>query len=410
MAVADIFGGPDRQGSSPYKKPCPCPRRSRSSIHEEGQARGLRRPWTTCSCASGRFQEYASDSSRQYDAWTRPRTQAAPGAPGPGPRARRRENLKALFAGWGAEVVENASGVECLKDLAGAFRAGHPFRIALLDASLEDMDGFTVAGELGRSERGFPRHSIVLTTDRHAPGDASRAVEAGTAGYLVRRGQARSELVFAILESRPGRGLHAGVRSRDLRGNCPRSRLLPGDDIGQYPDAREYYLEGLGFRHRLCGERPPGRGPVVAKEYDLVIAHGPANMDGYEMVRTIPRWGKAQRGEAHPILPWSTNSCRRRARGLEAGARPVWSSPSQSPVIDLVESIYRAQGGVARRSRTWPPRRQHPGRAPRARPGMGPRSVGGDSSGCLRLRRCSLTASAAGVPPRPVRHFFTSDS
>lgn len=351
MAVADIFEALTAK-DRPYKKPMPLSQAvkilgfMKKDKHVDADVHDL-------FLASGLFREYARKelNPEQYDQVD----------PDPELKLRRvllglppggeRDGLKALFAGWGAEVVELDAGAECLRELAGAFRAGHPFRIAVLDASLGDMDGFTVAGELARSERGFPLHSIILTTDRHAPGDASRAVEAGASGYLVRpadKAQVK-KLVFAILEQPAQAVVAVPVRSRDAcAGVCARPRLLMVDDSANTRMLVQYYLGGRDFETDYAENGRQGVDLFVAKEYDLVIAGMDLPvLDGYEMVRTIRRWEKRNEAQRTPILAMVNHFVAdAEAKGLEAGCTACLVKPfTKSRLIALVEQYIPVRQG-----------------------------------------------------------------
>ncbi|MEW5773611.1 MAG: HD domain-containing phosphohydrolase, partial [Thermodesulfobacteriota bacterium] len=351
MAVADIFEALTAK-DRPYKKPMPLSQAvkilgfMKKDKHVDADVHDL-------FLASGLFREYAKKelNPEQFDQVD----------PDPELKLRRvllglppgeeRDGLKAMFAGWGADVVEMVKGADCLKDLAGAFRAGHPFRIALLDAALEDMDGFSVAGELGRSESGFPLHSLILTSDRHAPGDASRAVEAGASGYLVRpadKGQLK-KMVFAILEQPAHAMVSAPVRSREVGGEvCARPRLLIVDDSANVRMLVHYYLAGQEFETDYAENGRQGVDHFVAKEYDLVITGMDLPvMSGYEMVRTIRRWERRNGVERTPVLAMVNHFVAdAEAKGLEAGCTACLVKPfTKSRLIALVEQYIPVRQG-----------------------------------------------------------------
>jgi response regulator RpfG family c-di-GMP phosphodiesterase len=351
MAVADIFEALTAK-DRPYKKPMPLSQAvkilgfMKKDKHVDADVHDL-------FLASSLFKEYAKKelNPEQFDSVD----------PEPELKMRRvllgmppgeeRDALKAIFSGWSGEVVELADGVECLKELTSAFRAGHPYRVALLDMALENMDGFAVAGELARSERGFPQHSIILTTDRHAPGDASRAVEAGASGYLVRpvdKAQIK-KLVFAIMEQPAQAVVSAPVRSRDACDSvCARPRLLMVDDSANSRMLVHYYLGDRGFETDYAENGRQGVDLFVAKEYDLVISGMDLPvMDGYEMVRTIRRWEKRNEVKRTPILAMVNHFvANAEAKGLEAGCTACLIKPiTKSRLIALVEQYIPVRQG-----------------------------------------------------------------
>jgi CheY-like chemotaxis protein len=77
------------------------------------------------------------------------------------------------------EVVEAASGMECLK---AADRQG-PFDLILLDINLPDMDGYAVCRALRTVEKNVP---IVFVTGKGDVKDFVEGREAGADSYLVK--------------------------------------------------------------------------------------------------------------------------------------------------------------------------------------------------------------------------------
>lgn len=351
MAVADIFEALTAK-DRPYKKPMPLSQAvkilgfMKKDKHVDADVHDL-------FMASGLFKEYAKKelNPEQFDEVDAdPELKLRRVLLGM-PAGEERDALKAMFTGWGAEVAEFEAGVDCLKELAGAYRAGHPYRVALLDAGLADMDGFTVAGELARGERGFPQHSVILTTDRHSPGDASRAVEAGASGYLVRPAEKAQvkKLVFAILEQPAHAVVSAPVRTRDACGEvCAKTRLLMVDDSANTRMLVEYYLGGRDLETDYAENGRQGVDLFVAKEYDLVIAGMDLPvMDGYEMVRTIRRWEKRNQEKRTPILAMVNHFVAdAEAKGLEAGCTACLVKPfTKSRLIALVEQYIPVRQG-----------------------------------------------------------------
>lgn len=351
MAVADIFEALTAK-DRPYKKPMPLSQAvkilgfMKKDKHVDADVHDL-------FLASGLFRDYAKRelNPEQYDQVdVDPELRLRRVLLGL-PEGEERDKLKSLLSGWGADVAEAADGGEALAELMRAFRSGHPFRIAILDAGLGGMDGFTVAGELGQKEGGFPLHSLILTSARHEPGDASRAVELGTAGYLVRPADKAElkKLIWAILEQ-PAKALVSGpVRGRESGAEaCARPRLLMVDDSANTRMLMQYYLGDRNFAIEYAETGRQAVSIFVAKEFDLIISGMDLPvMDGYEMARTMRRWERRNQVQRTPLLAVVNHFVAdAEAKALEAGCTACLVRPiTKSRLIALVEQyIPKRQG------------------------------------------------------------------
>jgi CheY-like chemotaxis protein len=77
------------------------------------------------------------------------------------------------------EVVEAASGTECLK----VFDSAGPFDLVLLDVSMPDLDGFAVCRALRRVDKNVP---VVFITGQRDLKDFNSGRDAGGDSYLVK--------------------------------------------------------------------------------------------------------------------------------------------------------------------------------------------------------------------------------
>jgi CheY-like chemotaxis protein len=81
--------------------------------------------------------------------------------------------------GAGYEIVEAATGTECLK----AADSRGPFDLILLDVVLPDMDGYTVCRAIRQVDQAVP---IVFVTAKNELNDFVTGREAGGDSYLVK--------------------------------------------------------------------------------------------------------------------------------------------------------------------------------------------------------------------------------
>jgi len=96
-----------------------------------------------------------------------------------------RRVLQEQLTRWKMRPTAAEGGETALALLTEAARAGHPFRLILLDANMPDLDGFTVAREIGRrSELGIA--TIMMLSSSGQIGDAARCRELGLAAHLTK--------------------------------------------------------------------------------------------------------------------------------------------------------------------------------------------------------------------------------
>src|SRR5262249_51370973 len=79
-------------------------------------------------------------------------------------------------------VADGAAALAILDDSA---RAGHPFRLILLDANMPDLDGFAVAKEIG-SRTELAVATIMMLSSAEQLGDAARCRQLGLAAHLTK--------------------------------------------------------------------------------------------------------------------------------------------------------------------------------------------------------------------------------
>ena len=95
-------------------------------------------------------------------------------------------NLRLLFqllSKWGMTVSAVTTGSEALDAIASAAEMNAPFRIALLDVMMPDMDGFEVAEKIGNELRQHDTAIAILTSGGFR-GDGERCRNMGVSAYL----------------------------------------------------------------------------------------------------------------------------------------------------------------------------------------------------------------------------------
>ena len=112
--------------------------------------------------------------------------------------------LEEMVRSWGMEPVATDSGAAALSLLERAAAGGTPFRVALLDAIMPEMDGFDLAGRLCNASQGAAP-AVIMLSSVGSDSEVRRSRAQGISRYPPSRSTLR-------------------VAERDPR----RARLLPG--------------------------------------------------------------------------------------------------------------------------------------------------------------------------------------
>jgi len=129
--------------------------------------------------------------------------------------ATNRRIVSEMLASWHMRPSAAASGAQALDMLQEALGTADPFRLALVDGQMPEMDGFDLARRI-RQDRRFATLPIIMLTSMGRPGDVGRARKAGVATYLTKPVK-HSDLLDAIVTL-------CGVKTRDV---LPAGDVLP---------------------------------------------------------------------------------------------------------------------------------------------------------------------------------------
>ncbi|MHB8898570.1 MAG: response regulator [Thermoguttaceae bacterium] len=110
-----------------------------------------------------------------------------------------RRVLLEILESWNVRADGVATAGEAMVSIREATEHGQPFDVVLVDSTLADPDGFSLAEELVR-DGGLVGHVVMMLTSKDRPGDIARCEQMGAASYLSKPLK-RSEL-FNILLAR----------------------------------------------------------------------------------------------------------------------------------------------------------------------------------------------------------------
>jgi two-component system sensor kinase len=254
-----------------------------------------------------------------------------------------RRILQDVLSNWGMQPVMAAGGFEALALLDDAVTRGVPFRLAILDVLMPEMDGFELAQRIRQNERLTDCTMIMLSAAGQTE-NSIRCQELGISRYLIKPAK-QSDLRDAILRvlSDPGEpGGPVGVARAQPTAETRRSRriLLADDGLVNQQVARQL-LEGRGHRVVVVNN---GREAVEAfgrDLFDLVLMDVQMpEMDGFEATEAI-RQKELNTGSHIPIYAMTAHAMKGdREQCLKAGMDGYLTKPIQSRILyEVVEGI-----------------------------------------------------------------------
>jgi PAS domain S-box-containing protein len=202
--------------------------------------------------------------------------------------ATNRRVLEETVRRWGAVPTSADGGPAGLAELRRAAAAGDPYRLVLLDAMMPDMDGFAVAGEIGR-EAGLARPTVMMLTSADRKGDAARCRELGMAAYLVKPVKP-AELNLAIAAALPAapKAVTPDTPAAAAEPAVRPLRVLLAEDNPVNQRYAVRLLEKLGHAVTVANHGAEAVAHWERRPFDLVLMDVQMpEMDGFEATAAI---------------------------------------------------------------------------------------------------------------------------
>ena len=256
-------------------------------------------------------------------------------------------NRKILFlrlVSWGMRPTETEDAPSALKLLDQAVDEGDPFRMALIDMRMPDIDGET----LGRVIKANPRFSdirMVMLTSIGARGEARRFEEIGFAAYAtkpIRHQELKDLLSLALLERDGGQRMpqpivtrHQARETRQSRFAHRNARILLAEDSITNQQVALGLLRKLGLSAEAVANGAEAVKALETIPYDLVLMDCQMpEMDGYQATARIRDPQSKCLNHTIPIVAMTANAMQGdREKCLEAGMDDYVSKPVSSPAL-----------------------------------------------------------------------------
>ena len=262
--------------------------------------------------------------------------------------ATNRRILEEVLAQWHMRPTAVAGGRAALEEMEAADRAGRPYPLVLLDASMPEMDGFDLAGKVQQSPR-LARASIMMLSSDARPGDRARCFELGISAYLTKpvKQSDLMDTIVGVLGSRL-----SGARKRPATGSARspeggrRLHVLVAEDNAVNQQVAVGMLDRAGHEATVAAN---GREVLALLEkgaFDVVLMDVQMpEMDGLEATAAIRDRERATGGHL-PIVALTAHAMKGDAeRCLEAGMDAYLAKPLQPR--ELLAAIDGVLGSAA---------------------------------------------------------------
>lgn len=249
--------------------------------------------------------------------------------------------LHEVFSAWRLRPTLVASGPEAIQELDRAAAAGVPYRLAVLDCMMPDMDGFELSRHI-RQKFNADELRLIILSSAAGVGNSAQCQQVGIARYLTKP-VIQSELLDAVLQV-----MHVVQVTEPQNGaSVPTGQklkiLLAEDGLANQIVARGL-LQAAGHQVFIAAD---GRETIerwAAEPFDLILMdmHMP-ELDGIEATREIRRIEQQQGRQAIPIIAVTAAAMSEDTQlCLQAGMNAFLAKPLQAHVLYKAIADYAA--------------------------------------------------------------------
>jgi len=251
--------------------------------------------------------------------------------------------LQEMLTNWGMKPVAVESGEKALKAMKQAKNRGKPFKLALIDAQMPEMDGFALS-ELIKDSSDIGRPVIMMLTSLGLRGDATRCRKLGISAYLVKPVK-QSDLLDAIrlaLGTSSVEKEHALLITRHtLLKPLQRFRILLAEDNAINQKIAVRILEKAGHEVTVANNGQEVLSALEKKKFDLILMDVQMpEMDGYQATASIRE--KEKKSGAHiPIIAMTAHAMKGdRERCLDSGMDDYIAKPLKpNEILETIERL-----------------------------------------------------------------------
>ena len=250
--------------------------------------------------------------------------------------------LESLLNAWHCRTDEAEDGEQALAMLHTAVETHDPYRIAIINSLLPDMDGETLGKKI-RSQGGLESLSLILMATLWQRGDASRFQSAGFDAYFSKPYK-RSQLYNCIATLRGAEPMltrhEEPIITRHTMAEAKRRthRILVVEDFPINQEVALGILESFGFCADVADTGLQAIHAMEKTAYDLVFMDlQMPEMDGIKATHIVRDPGSAVKRHDVPIIAMTANAMEGdREKCIQAGMDDYIAKPI------LPEIVYQA--------------------------------------------------------------------
>ena len=262
---------------------------------------------------------------------------------------RSRRLLAETLSNWNMRPFSVDGGPAALDALEAAAAIGRPYGLALVDARMPEMDGFTLCERI-KGTKTLAGTRLVMLTSGGKCGDGARCRRLGISAYLVKPVKQTDlwEAIMLTLGTNDGGGRRRDlITQHTLREGRRSLHVLVAEDS---PVNLKLVVKMLEKRGHTVGVATNGREALNALEkqrYDLVLMDVQMpEMDGFEATVAIREQEKASGGHI-PIVAMTAHAMKGdRERCLTIGMDAYVSKPITAQ--ELLEAMDAVMSGDAK--------------------------------------------------------------
>ncbi len=258
--------------------------------------------------------------------------------------ATNRKILQEMLSSWGMKPTVVESGAAALQAMEQATLSGEPFRLALLDATMPEMDGFNVAQQIRRKPE-LAGGTVMMLTSAGQRGDAARCRSLGVSAYLtkpVRSAELQEAICIALGADTDGKRETPLVTKYSLGRTRSSLRVLVGEDNPVNQKVAEKLLQRQGHQVWMVSDGQQVVDTLAAGEFDLILLDVQMPLlDGFETARQI-REKERTTGKHIPIIAMTAHTMKGdRERCLESGMDSYVAKPVHGQELaEAIDSLF----------------------------------------------------------------------
>jgi PAS domain S-box-containing protein len=254
--------------------------------------------------------------------------------------ATNREILRVQLGSWGMRPTEVGDGPAALEELDRGSESKDPYRLAILDMQMPEMDGASL-GRAIRAEARLHELRLVLMPSLIGHGDAKRVAEVGFAACLtkpVRQSELLATLSTVLSGAVPALPEKVPARKSAIPKLSQHARILLADDNVTNQLVAVAMLKKMGLSADAVANGEEAVELLAGVPYDLVLmdVQMPV-MDGLSATRRIRDPQSPVLNHAVPIVAMTAHAmAREHAECLAAGMNAIVTKPIEPRALVAV--------------------------------------------------------------------------